>query len=234
MLQYIKTLCKYATFAFLANDYFKNNYTEAYNTMITHGGFYLIHMYSKIQILCDKLPISLPIILIQLFNNSSRGSEVEFIQDGHVQFVGTKDEFVKKDIKCWNDIDYDFIIYSNYDEVNKITNKIIFTKIPDENDFNYTISNVKFVLVEVEMNNKIIKIDFKTDTYNYYIVDNVISEKFLEYFIKKYYPHEKIRFQQPFCEMKLKILDHNVEKQEFDSKTTLQINKDDYIKIELH
>lgn len=230
MLRYIQSLCKYVAFAFLANDYFKNNYAEAYNTIITRGGFYLIHMYSKIQILCDKLPVSLPSILIQLFNNTTYDSEIEFIQDGHVQFVGTKDEFIKN----LNGVDYDFIIYSNYDEVNKITNKMIFTKIPDKADFDYTISNIKFVLVELEMNNQIIKIDFKTDTYNYYIVNNVITHKFLEYFINKYYPHEKMRFQQPFCEMKLKILDHNVEKHEFDSKTTLQINKDDYSKIELH
>ena len=229
MLPYIKSLCKYVAFAFLANDYFKNNYTETYNTLITHGGFYLIHMYSKLQILCDKLPISIPSILIQLFNNSSRDSEIEFIQDGQVHFLGTKDEFIKKDIKCWNDIDYDFIIYSNYDEVNKVVNKTIFTKIPDENDLNYSISNIKFVLVEVEMNDKTIKIELKTDEYNYYIVNNVINHKFLEYFLKKYYSHETLEFQ----DMKLKILDHNVEKQEFDLTTALQINKDDYSKIEL-
>lgn len=227
MFSYIQSFGKYAAFAFLANDYFKNNYTEKYNTLITYGGFYLIHMYSTLQILYNKLPISL---LHFLENNTAHDSEVEFIQDGHVHFVGTKDEFIKKDIKCWNDIDYDFIIYSHYDELRKTINKTIFYKIPDENDFNYAISDIKFVLSEIEMNNKTIKIDFKTDTYNYYIVNNVFNHTFLEYFLKKYYPHEIIEFR----DMKLKILDHNVEKQEFDSTTILQINKDDYSKIELH
>ena len=232
MLPYIQSLCKYLAFAFLANDYFKNNYTETYNTLITHGGFYLIHMYSKIQILCNKMPVSLPSILYfaeQLFNNSSSDSKIEFIQNGHVHFLSTKEEFIKKDIKYWNDMEYDFIIYSHYDEVNKIINKTVFTQIPNENDFNYEISNIKFVLVEVEMSNKTIKIEFKTDTYNYYVVNNVINNKFLEYFFRKHYPHEIMEFQ----DMKLKILDHNVEKQEFDSTTMLQINKDDYSKIEL-
>ena len=41
-------------------------------------------------------------------------------------------------------------------------------------------------------------------------------------------------FEKPFQDMKLKILDHNVEKQEFDFTTALKINKDDYSKIELH
>ena len=227
MLSYIQSFGKYAAFAFLANDYFKNNYTEKYNTLITYGGFYLIHIYSTIQIVCEKLPVSL---LYFQNHNLANDSIVEFIHDGHVHFLGTKDEFIKKDIKCWNDIDYDFIIYSHYDELNKIINKTIFYKIPDENDFNYTTSDIKFVLSEIETNDKTIKIEFKTNTYNYYIVNNVINHKFLEYFLKQYYPNETMEFR----DMKLKILDHNVEKQEFNLTTILQINKDDYSKIELH
>lgn len=226
MLSYIQSFGKYAALAFLVNDYFKNNYTEKYNTVITYGGFYLIHMYSVIQILYDKLPASL---LHFMENNSSHDSEIEFIQNGDVHFLGSKDEFIQKDIKCWNDIDYDFIIYSHYDKADKIINKTIFYKIPDENDFNYVTSNIKFVLSEIEMKDKTIKIEFKTDTYNYYVVNNVLNHKFLEYFLKKYYPREIIEFR----DMKLKILDHNVEKQEFDLTTILQINKDDYSKIEL-
>lgn len=241
MLAYIQSCFKYAVFALLVNDYLKNNYQDKYNYVITNGGFSLIHMYSKIQILCNKLAASNPTILHlvnQLFNNSSSSEpDIEFILDGHVNFLGTKEECLKEGITYCHAVDYDFIIYSNYDEVNKIVNKTIFTKTPCESDFHYSTSDIRFLLSEVEINDKTIKIDFKTDKYNYYIVNNVINHKFLEYFLKKYHQHEIMdfhEFEKPFQDMKLKILDHNVEKQEFDLTTVLKINKDDYSKIELH
>jgi hypothetical protein len=242
MLTYIQSFVKYAVFAFFVNDYLKNNYQEKYNSVITNGGFSLIQLYSKIQILCNKLAVSNPTILHlvnQLFNNSHNSMydpDVEFVLDGHVNFLGTKEELVKEGIKHYNDVDYDFIIYSHYDKVEKIVNKTIFTKMPDESDFQYSTADIRFVLTEVEINDKIIKVEFKTDNYNYYIVNNVINHKFLEYFLKKYYQCEIIdfhEFEKPFKDMKLKILDHNVEKQEFDFKSVLKINKFDYSKIDV-
>ena len=243
MLAYIQSCVKYAVVAFLVNDYLKNNYQDKYNYLITNGGFSLIHMYSKIQILCNKLAESNPKIvhlINQMFNNSYSSMyepDIEFILDGHVNFLGTKEELIKDGITYCSDLDYDLIIYSNYDEDHKIVNKTIFTKMPGEADFNYSTSDIKFVLSEVEINDKTIKIEFKTDNYNYYIVNNVINHKFLEYFLKKYYQREIMdfhEFEKPFQDMKLKILDHNVEKQEFDLKHVLKINKSDYSKIELH
>jgi hypothetical protein len=232
-------------FAFFVNDYLKNNYQTKYNSVITNCGFSLIQMYSKIQILCNKLAASNPTILHvvnQMFHNSHNSEpDVEFILDGHVNFLGTKEELVKEGIKQCNGVDYDFIIYSNYDKVAKIVNKTIFTKIPCESDFHYSTADIKFILSEVEINDKTIKVEFKTDNYNFYIVNNVINHKFLEYFLKKYYPREIIdfhEFEKPFQDMKLKILDHNVEKQEFDlttalKTTVLKINKFDYSKIDV-
>jgi hypothetical protein len=247
MLTQIQSSLKYAAFIFLVNDYLKNNYSEKYNSLITNGGFYLIQLYSKIQILCNKLAASNPTILHlinQIFNNSHISTyepDVEFILDGHVNFLATKEELLKEGITYCNKVDYDFIIYSSYDKSNKIVNKTIFTTIPCETDFHYLTADIRFVLSEVEINDKTIKIDFKTDDYNYYIVNNVINHKFLEYFLKKYYSREIIEFhefEKPFQDMKLKILDHNVERQEFDlttalKTTVLKINKGDYNKIEL-
>jgi hypothetical protein len=248
MLAYIQSCVKYAVFAFLVNDYLKHNYQTKYNYVVTNGGFTLIHMYSKIQILCNKFAASNPTLLHlvnQLFktpNNSMYEPDVEFIRDGHVNFLATKEDIVKEGNKYCNEVDFDFIIYSNYDEVNKIVNKRIFNIMPCEADFHYVTADIRFLLTEVEINDKTIKVDFKTDNYNYYIVNNVINHKFLEYFLKKYYQREIMEFhefEKPFQDMKLKILDHNVEKQEFDfttllKTTVLKINKSDYSKIELH
>jgi hypothetical protein len=135
-----------------------------------------------------------------------------------------------------NNIVYDFIIYSDYDEDAKIVNKRIFNKMPCKDDFLYSPSDISFVLSEVEINDKTIKVEFKTDHYNYYIVNNVINHKFLEYFLKKYHSREIMdfhEFEKPFHDMKLKILDHNVDKHEFDLTHTLKINKTNYSKIDL-
>ena len=105
MLTYIQSFVKYAVFVFLVNDYLKNNYTEKYNSLITTGGFSLIHMYSKIQILCNKLAASNPSILHlvnQVFNNTHSSMyepDVEFILDGHVNFLGTKEELLNTNKK---------------------------------------------------------------------------------------------------------------------------------------
>jgi len=243
MLTQIQSFVKYAAFTFFVNDYLKNNYPEKYNSMITTGGFYLIQLYSKIQILCNKFAASNPTLLhlmnklFKTTNTSIYEPDVEFILDGHVNFLSTKEELIKEGVKHCSELDYDFIIYSNYDEVNKIVNKRIFNTMPCEADVHYVTADIRFLLSEVEINDKTIKIDFKTDNYNYYIVNNVINHKFLEYFLKKYHPREIMdfhEFEKPFQDMKLKILDHNVEKQEFDLKHVLKINKGDYSKIKLH
>ena len=121
MLAYMQSFVKYAAFTFLVNDYLKHNYAEQYNSLITNGGFYLIQLYSKIQILGNKWVASNPTIVHlanQLFKNSHSSiyePDVEFIRDGHVNFLATKEDFVKEVSTHSNDVDFDFIIYSNYD-----------------------------------------------------------------------------------------------------------------------
>jgi hypothetical protein len=241
MLSKIQSFVKYGVFTFLINDYFKNNYPEKYQALVTNCGFSLIQFYSKIQIMCNKLASSNPTIvhiINQLFKNSHSSMyepDVEFIRDGYVHLLTTKDELINEYSTNNKEIVYDFIIYSDYDESAKIVNKRIFTKIPCKDDFQCSTSDIRFVLSEVEINDKTIKVEFKTDNYNYYIVNNVINHKFLEYFLKKYHQREILdfhEFEKPFHDMKLKILDHNVDKQEFDLKNTLKINKNDYSKIE--
>lgn len=242
MLSKIQSFVKYGVFTFLINDYFKNNYPEKYNSLVTNCGFSFIQFYSKIQIMCNKIALYNPTIvhlMNQLFNNSHSSAyepDVEFIRDGYVHLLATKDDLINEYSTNNKELVYDFIIYSDYDEDSKIVNKRIFHKIPCKDDFHCSTSDIRFVLSEVEINDKTIKVEFKTDNYNYYMVNNVINHKFLEYFLKKYHSREIMdfhEFEKPFHDMKLKILDHNVDKQEFNLKSTLKINKSDYNKIEL-
>ena len=242
MLSKIQSFVKYGVFTFLINDYFKNNYPEKYQALVTNCGFSFIQFYSKLQIMCNKIALTNPTIvhlMNQLFNNSHSSAyepDVEFIRDGYVHLLATKDDLINEYSTNNKELVYDFIIYSDYDEDSKIVNKRIFHKIPCIDDFLYSPSDISFVLTEVEINDKTIKVEFKTDHYNYYMVNNVINHKFLEYFLKKYHPREIMdfhEFEKPFHDMKLKILDHNVDKQELNLKSNLKINKSDYNKIEL-
>ena len=63
MLSKIQSFVKYGAFAFLINDYFKNNYPEKYNSLVTNCGFTLIQIYSKLQIMCNKIALSNPTIV---------------------------------------------------------------------------------------------------------------------------------------------------------------------------
>lgn len=132
---------------------------------------------------------------------------------------------------------YDFIIYSHYDVSSQITNKIIFYKFPNKEDLmNHEKSNIKFILSELVIGDKIIKIDFKTDTYNYYLVNNVFEQRFLKYFVKKYY-FDEIKdienIEEKLDSMSLKIIDHNASTETFDKENILKICKQNYKKIHL-
>lgn len=132
---------------------------------------------------------------------------------------------------------YDFIIYSHYDVTSKITNKIIFYKFPNKEDLmNHEKSNIKFILSELVLGDKTIKIDFKTDMYNYYLVNNVFEQRFLKYFVKKYY-FDEIKdienIEEKLDFMILKIIDHNVSTEIFDKENILKIEKKNYKKIHL-
>jgi len=242
MLANIQSFVKYGAFTFLAHNYFKNNYPEKYEALVTTYGFSFIQFYSKIQILCNKIALSNPTIvhlINQIFTNSHTSrydSEVEFIRDGYVNVLTTKDDLINEYSTYHTEIVYDFIIYSDYDKDSKIANKRIFNKMPSKDELHYSTSDIRFVLSEVEINDKTIKVEFKTDNYNYYIVNNVFNHKFLEYFLKKYHQDEIMdfhEFEKPFHDMKLKILDQNVDKQEFNVKNMVKINKNDYSKIVL-
>jgi hypothetical protein len=53
----------------------------------------------------------------------------------------------------------------------------------------YVLSNIKFMLLEIKINDTAYKLDLKTDKYNYYVVGNVLDKQFFIYFLKNYHLH---------------------------------------------
>jgi hypothetical protein len=123
----------------------------------------------------------------------------------------------------------DFIIYSDFKE-NK-NNKLILHELLheklDEKSIKYEVTKYNFVLCEITIGEKITKIDFKTDNYNFMIVNNKIDALFVNYFMKKYYNYEDISDVLWF-DYKIKILDQNVNEVVLDTTKEIVLGLENY------
>jgi hypothetical protein len=83
--------------------------------------------------------------------------------------------YIKNNIEYKNPVlDYDFVI----------TTKGSLYSI---NEDKFEESQGKFIFTEIYLSDRKEKIHFKTDRYNYYLVGNKLDQKFIVYFMNKYY-----------------------------------------------
>ena len=109
-----------------------------------------------------------------------------------------------------NCIGYNFYIH-NY-RVNNVLNKqVIFL---DSSIDSNKPSDIKFMLIEFTIADKLYKIDLKTETFNYYLVGNKFTRDFFIYYIEKHINKNEIINKKDKCF--LKIIDHNVNRLEID------------------
>ena len=250
---YIYLFLKTTLVSFFVNDYLYQKYPEKYNEVFINISFKMVYLYSKSQILFNRINKDM-IIQINHFlirnpniNNlieqvktsynqfinktSAETTNIEFILNGQVIFETSKERITDgtRDLPSA----YDFVVCSdvvNGCQDNKVVNKKI-QKSVKEDCFNYETSNISFILTEIIIGDKTIKIDFKTKDYNYYVVNNIFNEKFIVYFLNKYYSYEIKDFQPETIKLfTLNVIDNNVDMYEFDKNINVQIQKDGYIK----
>ena len=242
-------MVKFGLFSFFINDFFKRHYPETYYWIIINGTHKIIYFVSTVQIITKKINnyfepffrnqlFQIPFIQNMFVKRDYSKVNIEFIHNKKLIHLANIYEIIDEKITCLNlPFTFDFIIYSKYNVSLKITNKIIFYKFPNKEDlFNYEVSNIKFILLELVIGDKSIKVDFKSDSYNYYIENNVFSHNFLKYFVKKYYFNEIKdieNIEEKLDSMILKIIDHNVSTETFDKENILKIEKKNYKKIHL-
>jgi len=240
MIVFIVTILKTTIVSCLINYYLKKNYPEKYNDFLIALSYNTIYMGSVIQI---KIKKTIAYIykkfprLKEIFDNynkiDDKQDNIEYILNGKVIYLTTKEKIVSHII---NIIKEDLIIYSDYDNQNSeniyINKKIIITdKICRDEDFIYEVSDIKFMLCELVVGEKLFKIDLKNDNHNYYLVDNIINKKFIIYYLVEFYNEAFYTSTDKFI---LKIIDHNVNICEIDitdSSNYIQIKKDNYIII---
>jgi hypothetical protein len=214
-------------FLYLANNFLKLNYPEQYNKLIICTSYNLIYYFSFAQIKFTKLLIivsdkyfdfmkSNP-QLLEYINKLKKTHHIEYVLDNVIQD--------KKPEK------YDFVIYSNIINNSK-TNKLILDKLPlsKVEDIICEETKYKFILSEITIGDKTTKIDFKTDNYNFMVVNNKINATFIYYFMKKYYNYEG----ESCFDYTLKILDQNVNELFLDKQKEVEFGLNAYQIIELN
>jgi len=220
------------------------NYPEIQQWLINTSHSF-IYIFSKCQIKftkvynsCVKMICNHPWLseYMKKFEKTKKiNYDIEFVYKGHICHLSNK-----VDIHSGNNEDfyktfpYDFVVYSEYDEILKTINKIIIPYFPSEKDLEYQKSEIKFLLSEICVDDNNVKVDFQTNEYNFYIDKNIFNNEFLSFFMHHYYPDALSKDKDySSYDFQLKIIDHNVVNEFFDSKNILKINKIDYEKIQI-
>lgn len=107
--------------------------------------------------------------------------------------------------------DYDFIIITSNNKAGLIYKKIIYKEDKDKNNNNNELkeeSDIKFMLLEIQLGENAYKIDLKTTEFNYYLVGNKFTKEFFIYYLREY---SKVKAEiNETTKISLKLIDHNV------------------------
>ena len=241
MKVFLKNLNNYFIFLYLAViifDLFKTIYPERFQIYVANISYNLIYYYSKMQIIVknihENLPKNIKDILFSVYvyfyhsGKNNNDNMIEVVFEGNII-----NKVNKNNVDELLNVNYDFILYSQ--TLGDLTHKrIIYAadnlNINDEKLFVCEPSEIKFIMTEIILEDKKINIDFKINNKNYYVCDNIFTPKFIIYFLNEYYSQEiKDISLDKLLNYEVMFLDENVHQRGFDFKSSIKINKDDYI-----
>jgi hypothetical protein len=132
----------------------------------------------------------------------------------------------------FEDVDNCFYIFNDNKNISKTkcVNKIISRT--QQFNTNYEVSDIKFILVEIKLNDNTFKVELKTEEENYYIVNNILDKNFFIYYLRDNRLCTLSKFDIfKIDKLNIKIIDHNVNiiNLEITDKNYLLIKKDNYI-----
>jgi hypothetical protein len=202
MISFIANTLRSVIFAFLLNDYLKRTYPKKYDDLLVRASFNAIYAFSVIQIKLKNIQryiyIKNPRILELL--ESYNKNVIDFVLDGDIILsttISSQDtDHPKK---------FDFIIHTD----SKTANKRLLTELNIDEKYDYEVSEIKFILVELKICDNTYKIDLRSDTYNFYVVGNCFTKQFFIYYLKQILKVDKeIKHDSVFI---IKIIDQNVD-----------------------
>jgi hypothetical protein len=236
MLGFLLNIIKTGFFGVLLNDYLQRNFPDKYNNICISLSYELIHLYSKGQILYKKMIIQLNSnpkikeLLDRIYKKSIQKNEICQFKDDYTSIIKYYADVTETYFEPDKNSIYIFSDNETTTDDNICVNKVIINKQPFSN--NYEVSTIQFLLVEAKINDKVYKINLKTDEFNYYIIDNILDIKFFKYYLHNYdVYHFTDEERKQIDSIKIKIIDQNVNVKEFEISHDkfIIIKKDDYI-----
>jgi hypothetical protein len=200
---------------------FQNNYinnlknkliTKITPLMITIG-YNCLYIYSlcniKFNIIKNKINKQFIVLLSFLKENKiitekitymlvlidENGNEINKILHNNIEFI---------EITCKKH-NYSGLCLMDKNDETKCVNNVFYTSFPIT--FDYKVSKISFMSIELEHENKIYSINLKNHKYNYYIVNNCLNQLFFKYYIKNVL---KIQINTDTFNYTLSIIDNNV------------------------
>ena len=218
----------------IANDYCTRTYPQEYENFLFSVSYNLIYLFSKCQILANKTCSKIQVLInknpylkqisdVVYKKNIEQNLIYKIDKNGEIvnNYSGEKFEY---DNKC---------IYILADNEKKTDTGCVNMEILQKHPMltNYELSNIKFMLLEIKVNDAAYKLDLKTDKYNYYVVGNVFDKQFFIYFLKNYHLHNFTNDEiDQITKLDIKIIDQNVNIKEIEITDTrfITIKKDEY------
>jgi hypothetical protein len=191
-------------------DILERRFPNQFKEFVIAISYNSIYYFSKLQILIMKSKKKLNTFIESnptLFNLKQKFDM--FILQSETQKVIRY--YVKNNKLCnlsdVNNVEPDFMILSWLNNNTKcVNNKITYNKDDDSISEN---SNIKFVLIEIKIGDtNSIKIDLKTDEFNYYLVGNKFTKDFFIFYLKHYL---KLDIEiKDTDKISVKIIDHDI------------------------
>jgi hypothetical protein len=192
----------------------KNILTTKITSLMITLGYNCLYIYSlgniQFNIIKNKINRQFILLLSYLKENKiltetiiintfilidTNGNEINKIFKNNVEFI---------ELAC-KPHNYSGLFLMDKNNETKCVNNVFYTSFPTT--FDYKLSNISFMSVELEHENKIYTINLKNNKYNYYIVNNCLNQLFFKYYIKNVL---KTQINTDTFDYKLTIIDNNV------------------------
>jgi hypothetical protein len=205
-------------FVFLLHECGRTKYPEQYEDLQIKVMYYTLYMYSMgeelfnvhiypLFVYDDIVRNNLDLILDESGDNYITDTELLSIDQG------IPDEYL-------------FAIYTRLNDNNTVRKKRIYKRLPEDGVYDCDETSYRFVLIEVKYGDTIAKVKFDNAKTNYYVVNNEFDSSVIRYLMATNFDVELPK-QYTVC-----ILDHNVNRFEFNETQLLRLNKDDYEVLE--
>jgi len=186
----------------------KNKLAEKITALMISLCYNCVYIYSLCNIKFNRIKntINRPFMLLWSYLKENKilttivlidanGNEINKILKNNVEFI---------ELAC-KKFNYSGLFLMDKNIETECVNNVFYTSFPKT--FDYKISKISFMSIELEYENNTYSINLKNDKYNYYIVNNCLNEIFLKYYIKNILkiPINEIKF-----DYKLNIIDNNV------------------------